>query len=135
VEDINDSVEGQLLSAERLVPQTRSLGPADLGLELEVPVFIIQGADDFTTPTELAHSYFDAIAAPIKAFVPIDGAGHFAVFMRSDRFLEELVRRVRPLAVEQDELGNTPSTSRSTDSGAEQTELAISTDRSHFSAL
>jgi pimeloyl-ACP methyl ester carboxylesterase len=118
VKDINDSVEGQLLSAERLVPQTSSLGPADLGLEFEIPVFIIQGAEDFTTPTELARHYLDSIAAPIKAFVPIDGAGHFAVFMRSDRFLEELVRRVRPLAIEQAELGNTPSTSRKRDSGA-----------------
>jgi hypothetical protein len=37
--------------------------------------------------------------APQKAFVPIEGGGHFAVFMKSDRFLQELVRRVRPLAV------------------------------------
>jgi pimeloyl-ACP methyl ester carboxylesterase len=98
VQDINDSVDGQLLSAARLVPQTSSLGPAELGLELEIPVFIFQGSEDFTTPTELARRYLDSIAAPIKAFVPIEGAGHFAVFMRSDRFLEELVRRVRPLA-------------------------------------
>jgi pimeloyl-ACP methyl ester carboxylesterase len=99
VQDINDSAAGQLLSAERLVPQTRSLGPADLGLEFEIPVFIFQGAEDFTTPTELARRYLDSIAAPLKAFVPIEDGGHFAVFMRSDRFLAELVRRVRPLAV------------------------------------
>jgi pimeloyl-ACP methyl ester carboxylesterase len=99
VQDINDSADGQMLSGERLVPQTSSLGPADLGLEFEIPVFIFQGAEDFTTPTELARHYLDSIAAPLKAFVPIEGGGHFAVFMRSDRFLEELVRRVRPLAV------------------------------------
>lgn len=99
VQDINDSAEGQMLSAERLVPQTSSLGPADLGLAFDIPIFIFQGAEDFTTPAELARGYVDSIAAPLKAFVPIEGAGHFAVFMESDRFLDELVRRVRPLAL------------------------------------
>jgi pimeloyl-ACP methyl ester carboxylesterase len=97
-QDIADSADGQEWSAERLVPQTRSTGPADLGLEFDVPVFVFQGAEDFTTPTELARGYLDSIAAPRKAFVAIEGGGHFAVFMRSDRFLEELVRRVLPLA-------------------------------------
>ena len=36
--------------------------------------------------------------APRKEFVPIHG-GHFAMFMHRDQFLQELVKRVRPLAV------------------------------------
>jgi hypothetical protein len=39
-----------------------------------------------------------SIHAPKKAFVAIEGAGHFAVFMKSDAFLDELVGRVLPLA-------------------------------------
>jgi hypothetical protein len=35
--------------------------------------------------------------APRKAFVPIEGGGHFAVFMKSSTFVAELVSRVRPL--------------------------------------
>ncbi len=99
VEDINDSAAGQMLSAERLVPQTQSSGPNDLGLKFSVPMFFFQGAEDFTTPTALARNYLEVIHAPHKQFVPIPGAGHFAVFMHADQFLEELVRRVRPLAV------------------------------------
>ena len=98
IEDINDSVAGQIFSADRLVPQTRSSGPKELGLKFTVPMFFFQGAEDFTTPTELARDYLKAIQAPHKDFVPIPGAGHFAVFMRSDQFLKELVSRVRPLA-------------------------------------
>jgi len=100
VEDINDSTAGQVLSADRLVPQTRSSGPKELGLKFSVPMFFFQGAEDYTTPTALARDYLNAIQAPSKAFVPIQGAGHFAVFMHSDKFLDELVRRVRPLAIE-----------------------------------
>jgi pimeloyl-ACP methyl ester carboxylesterase len=91
VQDINDSADGQMLSAEHLVPETKSIGPEELGREFLVPIFIFQGADDFTTPTALAWHFFDSIKAPRKAFVPIKAGGHFAVFMRSDEFLEELV--------------------------------------------
>jgi pimeloyl-ACP methyl ester carboxylesterase len=100
VQDVNDSAEGELLSAERLVPQTKSIGPIELGLEFSIPIFVFQGEEDFTTPTALARHYLESIKAPRKAFVPISGGGHFAVFMHSDQFLQELVVRVRPLAVE-----------------------------------
>jgi pimeloyl-ACP methyl ester carboxylesterase len=99
VQDINDSAEGQILSGERLVPQLRSKGPKELGLEFSIPMFIFQGEEDFTTSTLLARQYEEAMKAPQKAFVPIHGGGHFAVFMKSDQFLHELVTRVRPLTL------------------------------------
>lgn len=98
VQDINDSAAGQILSADRLVPQTHSSGPGELGLKFSLPMFFFQGAEDFTAPTALARAYMNAIQAPYKRFVVLKGAGHFAVFMHSDQFLEELVNRVRPLA-------------------------------------
>jgi len=98
VQDLYDSRDGQNLSSERLVPQTRSFTSKDLGLEFRVPMFFFQGTEDFTSPIALAKQYLGAIKAPRKEFVPIDG-GHFAVFIHSDQFLEELVARVRPLAL------------------------------------
>jgi pimeloyl-ACP methyl ester carboxylesterase len=100
VQDINDSADGQMLSAEHLVPETKSIGPDELGREFLVPIFIFQGAEDFTTPTALARHFLDSIKAPRKAFVPIKAGGHFAVFMRSDEFLQELIARVRRLATD-----------------------------------
>jgi pimeloyl-ACP methyl ester carboxylesterase len=99
VQDFIHSGDGEILSAEQLVPQTKSARPVDLGLTFAIPVFFFQGAEDFTTPTALAHQYLAMLRAPQKAFVPIEGGGHFAVFMRSDQFLAELEKRVRPLAV------------------------------------
>jgi pimeloyl-ACP methyl ester carboxylesterase len=61
-----------------------------------VPVFVIQGAEDFTTPTSLAKTFVDSIRAPRKAFIPIEG-GHFAMLMRSKAFLKEIAERVLPL--------------------------------------
>ena len=95
--DINDWFEGQNVSAEHLVPQTSVLDPKLLGGEFAVPVFVIQGAEDFSTPTSLAKTYVNSLHAPRKAFATIDGAGHFAVFTKQDVFLKELRALVLPL--------------------------------------
>jgi pimeloyl-ACP methyl ester carboxylesterase len=95
--DVNDWLDGQALSADQLVPQTRAIDAKTLGGEFRVPIFVIQGAEDFTTPTSLARSFESSIRSPRKAFVPIEEGGHFAVFMKSDAFLAALVRLVYPL--------------------------------------
>ena len=97
VEDLNNSIDGQMLSADRLVPQTRSETMKDLGLKFAIPIFFFEGTEDFTTPTELARQYLQAIQAPRKEFVAIAG-GHFAVFMNSDEFLKQLVAHLALLA-------------------------------------
>jgi pimeloyl-ACP methyl ester carboxylesterase len=95
--DMNDWFDGQNISAEALVPQTSSLQASALAGEFALPVFVIQGAEDFTTPTSLAREFVEKIRAPRKEFVTIQDAGHFAVFMRQDAFLKELTARVLPL--------------------------------------
>jgi pimeloyl-ACP methyl ester carboxylesterase len=52
--DINDWFEGQIVSGQYLVPKTSTLDPKLLGGEFALPVFVVQGAEDFTTPTSLA---------------------------------------------------------------------------------
>jgi pimeloyl-ACP methyl ester carboxylesterase len=80
-----------------LVPRTSTLDPKLLAGEFAVPVFVIQGAEDGTTPTSLTKTYVNSLHAPRKAFVTIDRAGHFAVFTKQDVFLKELRARVLPL--------------------------------------
>ena len=87
--DVNDWLDGQNLSAERLVPQERALAPTAFRGRFDLPVFVIQGAEDFTTPTDLARAFVDRIDAPHKRFVTIKG-GHFAVFMNSSEFMREI---------------------------------------------
>lgn len=89
IRDVNDWAEGQRLSADRLVPQSSALAASALTGRFQLPVFVIQGAEDFTTPTSLANAFVDGVEAPKKAFVTIKG-GHFAVFMNSSEFLQEL---------------------------------------------
>jgi len=99
VQDFIDDEAGQMLSGETLVDQTTSLKPQDFGLKFAIPIFFFQGAEDFTSPTELARQYLASIQAPKKEFVAIPGGGHFAMFIRSAEFLDLLVKRVRPIAL------------------------------------
>ena len=96
--DLNDWFAGQDLSGQQLIPQEVNLDMKALGGQFALPVFVIQGAEDFTTPTGLAREFVASLRAPRKTFVTIPGGGHFAVFMKTDEFLKELLDRVRPMA-------------------------------------
>lgn len=101
VQDLNATLAGELFSADHLVPQTRSATMKELGIDFKVPIFFFEGTEDFSTPTQLARKYFEAIRAPKKEYVPIPG-GHFAVFMNSEGFLKQLVMVVLPVAMKPD---------------------------------
>ncbi len=97
VRDIQDWFDGQSVSGEHLESYFDELDRKLLGGELAVPVFVIQGAEDYTTPVSLAKTYLDSLRAPRKGFATIEGAGHFAVFTKQDEFLKDLRAQVLPL--------------------------------------
>lgn len=69
------------------------------GPEFELPVILIQGAEDDVTPTSEVRKYFEWIQAPTKRFLVIEGAGHNVVTSHSEAFGKLLVESVRPLAL------------------------------------
>ena len=70
-----------------------------LGTRFEVPFFLFQGERDVITLTTLAEEYFEEVEAPTKELALIPDAGHFAAFTQPERFLAELLARVRLPAV------------------------------------
>jgi pimeloyl-ACP methyl ester carboxylesterase len=69
------------------------------GTQFGVPLFFFEGSDDVQAPAQLVNEYLNQITAPRKELILIPGGGHNAFYFFSDRFLHELVSRVRPLAV------------------------------------
>jgi proline iminopeptidase len=69
------------------------------GTTFQIPMFYIQGAEDLMTPTSLVKDYFARVQAPHKELILVPGAGHQAINVASDRFLREMVARVRPWAM------------------------------------
>jgi pimeloyl-ACP methyl ester carboxylesterase len=83
----------------RLVAEDMNYDARRGGTRFEVPVFFFQGSADLAAPLQLAAEYMNEISAPRKALVIIPGGGHNAYILHSERFLDELNARVRPLAL------------------------------------
>ncbi len=47
-----------------------------LGTTFDVPVFLVQGAEDLVTVPAVAKTYFDSIRAPRKRYVLLPATGH-----------------------------------------------------------
>ena len=67
------------------------------GTEYQVPVYYIQGENDWQTPCSLAKVFFDEISAPHKKFFTIPNAGHVANRDNKEAFTCVLVEEIRPL--------------------------------------
>jgi pimeloyl-ACP methyl ester carboxylesterase len=75
---------------QHLYEETMAVTPETLGTRFEVPVFVLQGAEETYAIPELAEEYVELIEAPAKAYVPLHGLGHLSPFLAPDRILDEL---------------------------------------------
>jgi pimeloyl-ACP methyl ester carboxylesterase len=96
--DVRHLLAGFLATQKQMFDEYLRYDAYALGSRFELPVFVFQGASDVLTITALAEEYLATVEAPDKAFVPIEGASHFAAFTQPERFLAELVSRVLPVA-------------------------------------
>lgn len=85
--DIYEFLEAPKYTAEALYRPQLPYDARKLGLEFQVPVFIVEGEADTITPPDLAKAWFDTLRAPQKRFVVIKNAGHGAVLTMPDAFL------------------------------------------------
>ena len=99
LKDILDLAGGSMFCISKLYPQWMAFDAHKLGKSFQTPIFIIEGASDVMTPSELADEWVSTIDAPQKAFVPILGASHLAFVTAPDTYLNQLLGRVRPLAL------------------------------------
>lgn len=94
IQDVNDDFAGEGFSGDKLVPHLKDIDAALFHATYAVPIFVIQGAEDLTTPPTLARAFVKNIRAPKKDFSVVANAGHFALFTQPDAFLDLLVARV-----------------------------------------
>ena len=62
----------------------------DFGMEYQVPVGFITGAQDWTTPVKYAEDYCNSITAPEKRIALIEGCGHSPQYDDPTAFCNEL---------------------------------------------
>jgi pimeloyl-ACP methyl ester carboxylesterase len=91
-------VLGATKHRSNLVAEDNNYKASSHGQRFELPVFFFQGSEDIQAPLQLVAEYVQDISAPQKQLVVFPGGGHNTYYFSSERFLEELRARVRPLS-------------------------------------
>ena len=97
--DYKNLIDGMRFSSKHLLADQVASNLPKTASHLDTAFFVIQGRNDVITPTSAAMEYFSQVKAPAKDRVLIDG-GHFAFMTHKQEFLEALVQRVRPVAMQ-----------------------------------
>jgi len=74
--------------------------------QFKCPILIFGGRYDRTVNSEVAFDWLQAVKAPAKRFVWFENSAHEPMTEEPGRFLDALVRYVRPFAVDASEAGN-----------------------------
>jgi len=91
--------DGMMFTADRVLPDQVDTDLPKTACDIHTAFFVIDGQDDHVTPTSAAVNYFNCVKAPKKELVLIPNAGHFAWMTASDKFLEALISKVRPVVI------------------------------------
>jgi proline iminopeptidase len=89
---------GQMLSLNTLLAEVMKIDLNRLGNDFREPIFFFEGRYDPYCRPSLVVEYTQAIKAPQKEIVWFDNSGHFPFFEEQQKFKDELVQRVVPLA-------------------------------------
>jgi pimeloyl-ACP methyl ester carboxylesterase len=98
-EQFKNLEDGMQFTGEHVIPDQIATDLPKTACDIHTAYFVIQGQEDVITPTQAAIEYFKCIKAPKKVLILIPSAGHFAFMTASDKFLEALTGKVRPVAI------------------------------------
>jgi pimeloyl-ACP methyl ester carboxylesterase len=98
-EQLKNLEDGMRFTGEHVLPDQIATNLPKTACYIWTAYFLIQGQDDVISPTQAAVDYFKCIKAPKKELILIPNAGHFAFMTASDKFLEALTSKVRPVAI------------------------------------
>jgi len=82
---------GVIPASRELSPQIMEYNYLENPPAFEMPVYLLQGAFDYNTPTVLAESLFDVIEAPYKEYHTFGESGHNPQFEQPDQFNELMI--------------------------------------------
>jgi proline iminopeptidase len=97
-------IRGLSFSASTLAPQLAKIDLDQLGSDFRVPIFFFEGRQDPFCRPSLIWDYSKRIGVPQDHFIWFDHAGHFPFYEEPQKFSDELVERVLPLARDRHEL-------------------------------
>ncbi|MFN4023544.1 MAG: alpha/beta fold hydrolase [Hyphomonas sp.] len=97
--DANAWNEGSLASITALIGELSAVD-FDGVTEVEVPVFMLHGRHDYTTPAQIGSDWLARLKAPAKGEYWFEHSAHLAFMEEPGRVLTTLVTCIRPYATE-----------------------------------
>jgi proline iminopeptidase len=91
-------VRGSTFSLQVMMPQMMEFDLTKLQADFRVPLFFFEGRMDPYCPGSVIADYLQTINAPRKEIVWFENSGHFPFYEERQKFTDELVQRVLPLA-------------------------------------
>jgi proline iminopeptidase len=91
-------MKGQLFALQTLFGGVMKMNLETLGTDYREPVFFFEGRYDPYCRPQPVLDYSLAMKAPQKEFVWFENSGHFPFYEEREKFRQELVERVLPLA-------------------------------------
>jgi len=91
-------IQGTPFSIHLMIPQLAKVDLDKLGSDFRAPIFFFEGRHDPYSPSSVIWEYHQTISAPHNEFIWFDHSGHFPFFEEPQKFGDELVERVLPLA-------------------------------------
>jgi len=89
---------GQQASMQKLLPQVLDFDARDR-TAFDVPILLLLGRDDWTTPTPPTRRWFERVVAPSKEIVWFENSAHLPMFEEPGKFVVSLVNHALPHAV------------------------------------
>ena len=91
-------IRGQTFSLQVMMPQMMAFDLTRFGSNFRVPLFFFEGRIDPYCPGSVIADYVQTINAPHKEIVWFENSSHFPFYEEKQKFTDELVERVLPIA-------------------------------------
>ncbi|MGE7674146.1 alpha/beta fold hydrolase [Lysinibacillus sp. NPDC094403] len=86
--DIFRFVKGQFFSMNNLIDEMRRIDLSETIQSVEVPITLMMGRHDLTTPPEAAREWFDSLQAKNKTWLWFENSAHSPLFEENQRFVD-----------------------------------------------
>jgi pimeloyl-ACP methyl ester carboxylesterase len=97
--DVKAINQGSLFTLERILPEFLAVDFTGIR-NFPIPVFMLLGRHDYTTPSEPTVKWLQNVQAPAKKGIWFEHSAHLIPLEEPGKFLLTLVNEVRPLALE-----------------------------------
>ena len=90
--------QGSGFSLRSLWPQIMEINFNETNIDFKVPIFFLQGRNDFNTISKLVENYYQKIKAPSKKLIWFEKSGHHPMYEEKDLYDSILIKEVLPIA-------------------------------------